>query len=151
MRHPRVARAPLAALAGALLAVSATAGPASAHTLRVRDEGRLHYLRSSGEAILDEGAVHGTLSGTGRVRFVYNGSPTVSATFTISGRGWSVSGRGSGRLHNPYSTAPSFRGRLTITRGTGRYSHANGTGELFGVFDRRNYSLIFQAIGTLRW
>jgi hypothetical protein len=126
------------------------AAPAGASGRSVRDEGALRYVRSSGSQVIDEGSVRGTLPGYARVRFTYNGNPTVYASFTFSGRGWSLSGSASGRLHNPYSPTPSFRGRLTITSGSGRYAHARGGGELFGVFDRRTYGLIVQALVTLR-
>jgi hypothetical protein len=46
---------------------------------------------------------------------------------------------------------PSFRGSLTITGGSGRYAHAGGSGELFGVFYRRSFALTVQAIGKLRY
>jgi hypothetical protein len=138
---------PLAALALALaLPASAAAG-----SLHVRDEGKLRYVKASGSQIIDEGKATGSLPGTARVRFTYNGNPNVSASFTISGHGWSVSGRGSGRLSNPNSPSPSFRGKLTITGGSGRYAHASGSGELFGVFYRRSYALTVQTIGTVRW
>jgi hypothetical protein len=111
----------------------------------------LHYIRSSGSQIIDEGPAKGTLPGVVRVHFTYNGAPTVTATFTILGRGWSISGRGTGRLSSPNTLSPSFRGKLTITSGTGRYAGASGSGELFGVFYRRSYALTVQAIGTLHY
>jgi hypothetical protein len=129
----------------------AGAGTAGAHTLRVHDEGQLHFLHSSGSQIIDAGITRGTLPGRGRVRFTYTGNPTVNASFTISGSGWAISGRATGQLHNPNSSTPSFRARLTLSGGSGRYAHANGSGELFGVFNRRTYALTVQAIGTLHY
>jgi hypothetical protein len=38
---------------------------------------------------------------------------------------------------------------MTITGGSGRYAHAHGGGELFGVYYRRSYALTVQAIGKL--
>jgi len=136
------------ALAGAITALTIPVA-AQARSQHVRDEGKLRYIKSSGTQIIDEGPVHGTLPGTAKVRFTYNGSPTVYATFTITGHGFSISGRGSGHLSNPNSPTPSFRGRLTISSGTGSDAHASGSGELFGVFNRRSYALTVQAIGTL--
>jgi hypothetical protein len=124
---------------------------AQARTRHVRDEGKLHFVKSSGSQIIDEGPARGELPGLARVRFTYNGSPTVYASFTISGHGWSISGRASGRLANPNSPTPSFRGKLTITAGSGTYRHASGSGELFGVFYRRSYALTVQTIGTLSY
>src|SRR5450759_5944300 len=75
----------------------------AAHVLTVRDEGHLRFVRASGSQLLDEGRVSGSLPGWVKVRFVYNGEPTVSARFTISASGGSISARASGRLSSPVS------------------------------------------------
>jgi len=128
-------------------------GPAAraARSLNVRDEGHLRFIRSSGSELLDEGRAAGSFPGWVKVRFTYNGEPTVSARFTIYGAGGSISARGSGRLSNPVSPSPSFRGHLLVTGGSGRYAHVHGIGELFGVFNRRSYGLTVQAIGKLSY
>jgi len=136
-------------LALTVLAVAATA--VWAGTVSVRDEGRLRFLHSSGAQLIDEGPATGTIPGTVRVRFTYNGAPTVTALFTIHGRDGSISGQGRGRLSSPTSESPSFRGSLSITGGSGRYARARGSGELFGVFYRRSYGLIVQTIGRLSY
>jgi len=123
----------------------------AARTLSVRDEGHLRFSKSSGSQIIDEGTMTGTLHGSTRVHFTYTGEPRVSARFTIYGSGWTMSGYASGWLNNPTSSNPSFRGSLTLTGGSGRYRHARGSGEMFGVFNRRSYGLIVQAIGNLHY
>jgi len=130
----------------------ASSGAPKAHAARVlnvRDEGRLHYVKSSGEQIIDEGHATGSFAGWVKVRFLYNGEPTVSARFTIYGSGGSVSARGTARLSSPTSPSPSFHGSMTITGGSGRYAHIHGAGELYGVYYRRSYALTVQAIGKL--
>ncbi len=130
----------------------ASSGGASAHAARVlnvRDEGRLHYVRSSGEQIIDEGHATGSFAGWVKVRFLYNGEPTVSARFTIYGSAGTVSARGTARLSSLTSPSPSFHGSMTITGGSGRYAHVHGGGELYGVYYRRSYALTVQAIGKL--
>jgi hypothetical protein len=117
----------------------------------VRDEGQLGFRFSEASTIVDEGLLRGTLPGRGRVRFVYNGSPRVSASFAIRTGAGTIYGRATCTLHNPSSPTPSFRGALAIAGGSGRYAHARGSGELFGVFHRRGYSLVVQAIGRLRY
>lgn len=145
--------APLAALA----LTAAAPGAAAAHTahaartVSVRDEGHLKFRSAQATTLLDEGAVRGSLPGRAAVRFVYNGSPKVSATFTIHTSGGTVTGKAHCRLNNPTSPTPSFRGALQITGGTGRYARARGAGELFGVFHRRGYGLVVQAVGRLRY
>jgi phage gpG-like protein len=117
--------------------------------LNVHDEGHLRFVHASGSVIIDEGRVSGTFPGSAKVRFLYNGEPDVSARFTITGHGGSISARGTGRLSSPTSPSPSFSGHMTITGGTGRYAHIHGSGELFGVYYRRSYGLTVQAIGKL--
>lgn len=140
-------RALLAALALALAGAQA----AQARSLNVRDEGRLRFVGAEARALIDTGALTGTLPGQARVRFIYNGSPNVSASFTIRTAAGSIYGSARARLNNPSSPTPSFRGALRIDGGSGRYSHARGSGELFGVFHRHGYGLVFQAIGRLSY
>lgn len=115
----------------------------------MRDEGHLRFVRASGSLLIDEGHVSGTFPGSVKVRFVYDGAPNVTARFTISGSAGSISAKGSAKLSSPTSPAPSFRGKMQITGGTGRYAHVHGSGELFGVFNRRTYALTVQAVGKL--
>lgn len=155
----RAAGGALAVLAIAIATAPGIGVPAWAHSespsartarvLNVRDEGRLHYVRSSGELIIDEGRATGSFAGWVKVRFLYNGEPTVGARFTIYGGGGSISARGTARLSSPTSPSPSFHGTMTITGGSGRYAHVRGGGELYGVYYRRSYALTVQAIGKL--
>jgi hypothetical protein len=131
---------------------TASAGPARAsRTLSVKDEGRLKLVHSSGSTLIDEGPASGTIPGKTRVRFVYNGNPTVSAQITIFGRSGTIYAHGSGRLSNPTSASPSFSGTLTISSGSGQYAHAHGGGHMYGVFYRRSYALTVQTEGTLHY
>jgi hypothetical protein len=144
----------VAVAAAGVLSTSAWGRPdrPSAHAARVlnvRDEGRLHYVKSSGSVIIDEGRASGTFPGWVKVRFTYDGEPTVGARFTITGSHGSISARGTARLSSPTSPSPSFHGTMSITGGTGRYAHVHGRGELFGVYYRRSYGLTVQAIGKL--
>lgn len=139
----------LAMAAGASGSASGRPAAHAARVLSVRDEGRLHFTKSSGEVIIDEGRASGSFPGWIRARFLYNGEPTVTAHFTISGAGGSISARGSGRLSSPTSPSPSFHGTMSVTGGTGRYAHVHGSGELYGVYYRRSYALTVQAIGKL--
>jgi hypothetical protein len=136
-------------------AASAPAGQtpraSAAGSLQVKDEGRLRLVKSSGSQLIDEGSASGTIPGKVRIVFVYDGNPTVSAQITIYGHGGSIQARGSGNLSSPTSPSPSFKGTLTIAGGAGRYVHAHGAGELYGVFYRRSYALTVQTQGTLRY
>jgi hypothetical protein len=136
---------------GVAVAGAARAGALGrvAHAVSVRDEGHLHMVSSSGSDLIEEGPVSGTILGTVRVNF--NIGPTVYASFTIYVHGGgSISGSGHGALHST-SAYSTFGGSLTVTRGTGRYAHAHGTGGLYGAINRRSstYPMTVQTTGTL--
>ena len=96
---------------GAIAAATGTSVPAwgaprqpvahAAHTLSVRDEGHLRFIKSSGSRLLDEGRITGSFPGWVQVHFTYNGEPEVSAQFTISGADGTISAHGTGRLAAP--------------------------------------------------
>lgn len=122
-----------------------------ASTLEVKDEGNLRFVKSSGSTLIDEGHANGTIPGNVRVHFLYDGNPNVSAQITIYGKRGTIQARGSGRLSSPSSANPSFSGTLSITGGSGRYSHARGAGKLYGVFHRRSYGMVVQTQGSMRY
>ena len=70
----------------------------------------------------------------------FNVGATVYASFSISTHYGSISGSGSGELGGTGIWA-SFAGTMTVTHGTGRYSHAHGHGGFYGVIDRRQLRL----------
>lgn len=148
---PRAATA-IAAMTLALAAASAGAegGPfaGAARTLNVTDEARLHYHESAGSSLIEEGRATGGLPGAVKVHFTVG--PTVSASFTISTRSGTLIGHGSGVLHSS-GTYASFRGTMSITRGTGRYLHAHGHGGFYGVLNRKTYALTVQTTGSLSY
>jgi len=108
-------------------------------------------VRSSGSTLIDEGRASGTIPGNVRIRFIYNGEPNVGAVITIYGAHGTLQVRASGRLSSPTSPNPSFSGTLSIVGGSGRYSHAHGSGKLYGVFHRRGYGMIVQTQGTVSY
>jgi len=123
----------------------------AAHSVSVKDEGRLKLVKASGSVLTDEGPATGTVPGRVRVRFIYNGDPSVSAQITIYGYAGTILAHGSGRLSNPTSSSPSFKGTLAISGGSGRYASARGGGEMFGVFYRRSYAITVQTRGVLHY
>ena len=153
LRKTLLASCALAALpvAAAIANPTARGGAHSARTLSVKDEGKLHLVKSSGSRLIDEGPAHGTIPGKVRIQFVYNGNPTVNAQITIYGHSGTIQAHGSGRLSSPTSSSPSFKGTLTITGGTSRYRHARGSGHFYGVFYRRSYAITVQTEGRLSY
>jgi hypothetical protein len=145
-RTPIVVCAALVAAAGAV-----TPAAALGKSIHVHDSGHLGFKSDEATAIVDEGRLTGSMPGSGRVVFDYTGSPKVKASFTIRASGGAIYGKGTCTLHDPTSAAPSFHGALTITGGSGRYAHAHGSGELYGVFYRHGYALSVQAVGQLNY
>ncbi len=121
----------------------------SARLLKVNDSGHLHLLHAYGEVIDEEGKASGSLPGTVFVHMTV-GAANVTASFSIrSEGGGSIEGHGQAVLHSSgrYS---SFAGTLSVSRGTGRYSHAHGQGKLYGTIERtKTKHLTVQTIGTL--
>jgi hypothetical protein len=145
---PAAAAATIAALAGV---PSAPAVATAASNVSVKDEGYLRLVKSSGSLLIDEGTAHGSFPGRVALRFVYNGSPNVSAQITIYGAAGNIQAHANGRLSSPTSRTPSFKGTLTISGGSRRYLHAHGSGTLYGVFYRRSYGMAVKTEGTLSY
>ena len=122
---------------------------ASAHAasaLRATDTAHLRYISASGSLLYEEGRATGTLPGRMRVHFEVGA--TLSGTFTIGARGGSIRGHGSAQAHGA-GVYESFAGTLVASGGSGLYAHAHGTARLYGTFDRENYALVVQTVGTL--
>jgi hypothetical protein len=154
--HATAAVVALAALLGSMTLTGAASSAQavrahSAATLSVKDEGNLRFVKSSGSTLIDEGHASGTLPGNVRIHFTYTGNPNVSAQLTIYGQHGTLAVRATGRLSSPTNPNPSFSGTLSITGGSGRYSHAHGTGKLYGVFHRRSYGMTVQTQGTIHY
>jgi len=139
------------ALVGAALSAGAPSTPrdraaSPAGTLSATDTAHLHYLRSSGSLLHEEGAAHGTLPGN--MQASVDIGPTVTASFKIHTNDGTINGHGIATPRGS-GTYESFAGSLTVTGGTGRYAHAHGIAGLYGVFDRKTYALTVQTTGKL--
>lgn len=121
----------------------------SASTLNATDTAHLHYTHSSGAELVETGTASGTLPGSMQARVDIG--PTIDGSFTIDVRGGgSISGHGTAAPHGS-GIYESFRGSLTVTGGTGRYTHAHGHAGLYGTFDRKTYALVVQTTGRLSY
>jgi len=118
----------------------------ASRVLDATDTAHLHYVSASGSLLFEEGSASGSLPG--KMQLHGEVGPTLSASFTVSLHGGTISGRGTAKAHGA-GRYESFAGSLTITGGTGRYAHAHGHAGLYGVFDRRTYALTVQTTGRL--
>jgi hypothetical protein len=141
----------IAACAALLLTSTAVAGSTGARAARstqVNDTAKLHVVGGSGSTLVEEGRGTGTLPGAVRIKLTL-GVSTATSQFTISVSGGSLSGHASGRLHAGGGGYASFGGSLSLSKGTGRYAHASGTGSLYGVINRDTQNLTVQVLGHL--
>jgi len=119
-----------------------------ARSVRLAITAHLHYVSSKGSYLIEEGSASGQLAGTVKARLRVTAE--ISGSFTLYPRGGSISGEGSGNLHES-GTYASFGGSLKILGGTGRYAHGRGGGRLYGVYDRQNLGVTIQTIGNLSY
>ena len=145
---PWLAFATLAA--GTLAAVAPPAaairepGARAAHAVTGTETGHLHFIRSSGSRVFEEGPAFGPLPG--HIRADLNIGATFSGTVTIYARGGTVKAHGTATPHGS-GRYESFGGTLIIMGGSGRYSHAHGHGGFYGTFDRKTYTVVVQTTG----
>jgi hypothetical protein len=139
---------PAALAAGAGASRAGRARAQAARTLNAVDTAHLHFVRSSGSLVFEEGSVAGTIPGS--MRASANIGPTVSGSFTIYTRNGSIKGRGTAISHSS-GIYESFGGTLVATGGSGRYAHVHGHGGLYGVFNRKTYDLTVQTTGQLSY
>lgn len=127
------------------LALTLTSAHA-ARALKASDTAHLRYTAASGSVLIEQGRASGTLPGTMHVRFSIGA--TFTGSFRIYAAGGTISGHGAATPKGA-GTYESFSGSLRVTGGSGRYRRAHGRARLYGVFDRNNYALVVQTVGTL--
>lgn len=152
----------LAAATGLLLAITAgapagvaspAARPPEAHTaraLKATDEAQMSYIKhkSTSTHLFEEGKAHGTLPGSMHAYCTLGAA--FAASFTIYTNVGTINGHGTATPHGG-GIYESFAGTLTVTGGTGRYTHAHGHAGLYGTFNRRTYALTVQTTGSLSY
>lgn len=137
-----------------------TAGPVgadgaiapSAHatrTISLNETGRLHLVSKHGFTLNEQGTATGTIKGAISVRLTITSSSRVSAEVTISPRGGSISGSGTASYRKSETDA-GFSGSLSVTRRSGSYAHAQGSGLKFsGTISRTNDAITVHVTGRL--
>jgi hypothetical protein len=103
----------------------------SARTTSMHETGNLRLSSKHGFTLNEQGSATGTFDGTIHVRLTILSSSRVKAEVGIARSGGSISGVATASYHRADASA-SFSGSLSITGGTGSYSHAHGSGLSFG-------------------
>ena len=142
----------LGAIALLAPAAAAQAGPSAtaAGSLASNVSSNLRLVGHPGHVLNERGTFSGSQSGTIEVRFTSVTSTSGEASFTAySSRGGSVSGRTKTRGRVVGATV-YFTGVMTITGGTGRWSHASGRNLQFsGSVDRRSFRATTRMQGSI--
>jgi hypothetical protein len=146
----------VAFLLTALLAVGlvspSTAGAATGRTARtfsLGETGRLHLTSHRGFTLNEQGSASGTISGTIYIHLHVVSTNRVTAEVNIYPSGGSLTGYANASYH-PSGGVATFNGAMYIARGTGRYSHAHGSGLSFtGTVQRSNDAVTVHVNGRM--
>jgi hypothetical protein len=144
--------ATLALLLGSAVAVTTASRAATAHasrTISLSETGRLRLTSHHGFTLNEKGSASGTISGTIYIHLSIVSTNRVTAEVNIYPSGGSLTGRASASYH-PAGAVASFNGTMAIVRGTGRYSHARGSGLSFtGAVKRSNDAVTVHVNGRI--
>jgi hypothetical protein len=137
---------------GVLGVAGAAAKPAravAARTVTLSESGRLRLTSSHGLTLNERGTASGTIRGSIYIHLNVSSTNRVTAEVNIYPKGGSLTGHGSASYHVSGAFA-AFSGTLSVTKGTGSYAHARGTGLKFtGTIQRKTDAVTVQVSGRL--
>ncbi len=120
-----------------------------ARTFSLNENGRLQVTSKHGFTLNERGSASGTITGTIYVHLTVVSTDRVTAEVSIYPRGGSITGAGTASYDRGSATA-SFSGSLAISRGTGSYDHAHGSGLSFsGTIQRSNDAVTVRVSGRV--
>ena len=139
-------------LTAATVSVGAMPPAADAtRTISLNETGRLHLVSKHGFTLNEVGAASGSIKGTITVHLKIISSSRVSAEVTISPKGGSLSGSGTASYHKGAGSA-GFSGALSVSRRSGSYAHAQGSGLKFsGTIAGSNDAITVHVTGRLSY
>jgi hypothetical protein len=131
--------AALASIGTFAAAASSAAQPIAraARAINLNETGRLHLTSHHHLTLNEQGSASGTIRGTIYIHLKIASTNSVAAEVNIYPSGGSISGYAKAKYRVAGPTA-SFSGTMAITRGTGRYAHAHGSGLSFSGTIRRS-------------
>lgn len=122
----------------------------TAHELALHETGILHSEARGGSTLDEIGHATGTYDCAITVHLTIISASLVNATFTVSPKGGTVSGKGAARFKAEGANG-YFGGTIAITHGTGIYARAAGTGiGISGIINRETFGLIVHVHGAIR-
>jgi hypothetical protein len=121
----------------------------AAGTISLNESGQLHLISRHGFTLSERGAARGTIAGTIYVRLTIASTSRVTAEVSIYRSDGSISGYATASYRKG-STMAGFSGSMVVTRGSGRYRRAHGSGLSFnGTIQRSNYAVTVSVNGRL--
>jgi hypothetical protein len=136
---------------GVVPAVGARPVASAARSVTLNDSGRLHLTSHHGFTLNEQGTATGTIAGTIYIHLNVSSTNSVTAEVSIYPSGGSLTGRASANYH-VHGPSATFNGTMNIARGTGRYSHARGTGLSFtGAVQRANDAVSVHVSGRMSY
>jgi hypothetical protein len=121
----------------------------AAKTITLNETGQLHRTSHSGLKLNEQGSASGTVKGTIYIHLNVVSPSRVTAEVSIYPSGGSLTGSGSADYRVNGGTA-SFSGTLAISRGTGSYAGAHGSGLSFsGTIQRLSGAVTVHLSGRI--
>lgn len=122
-----------------------------ARTLNLTENANLHLNNKHGLTLKESGNAKGTLSGPLYLQLNVTSTRSVTATVQVYPSGGSLTGSATANYRVNGATA-SFSGHLTITKGSGKYARAKGSGLSFsGTIRRSNDAVTVHVSGKLSY
>ena len=143
----RLGRVLPATAIGALILGPGTAS--AAREVDLQETGYLHAVGEPGDMIVEQGHAAGTYDCAISIKLVIGAADHVTATFTVKPKSGSVTGRGLARFVQQGADG-YFGGTISITGGTGSFSHAAGADiGISGVVNRETFALTVHVHGKI--
>jgi hypothetical protein len=121
----------------------------AAHSFSLSDSAHLHLTSKHNFTFNEQGYASGTISGPIYIHLNITSVNHVTAEVNIYPHGGSLTGSASASYH-PSGEVATFNGSMRIVRGTGRYSHAHGSGLSFsGSVKRENDAVTVHVNGRM--
>lgn len=110
----------------------------AARTISLNENGNLHLTSHHGFRLNEQGSASGTIRGTIYIHLDVTSTNRVTAEVNIYPSNGSLTGYGTARYRSNGGQA-TFSGTMSVSRGTGSYSHAHASGLSFsGTIQRSN-------------
>jgi hypothetical protein len=121
----------------------------ASRTFSLNETGGLRLTSHHGFTLNEQGSASGTIKGTIYIHLNVVSTNRVTAEVNIYPTGGSLTGNASASYH-PAGGVATFSGTMNITRGTGSFSHARGSGLSFtGTIQRTSDAVTVHASGRM--